>query len=64
MPVINPPELPMPTPAETPPMPSPVEIPAPPAEPVAAAPIAPIMLGEDATASLPRKRGWWRAPGN
>jgi ribonuclease E len=30
-----------------------------PSEPVAAPPIAPIVLGVDADASLPRKRGWW-----
>jgi ribonuclease E len=30
------------------------------AEPVIGAPIAPIVLGGDAPAELPRKRGWWR----
>jgi ribonuclease E len=29
-------------------------------EPVIGAPVAPIVLGTDAPAELPRKRGWWR----
>jgi hypothetical protein len=38
------------------------EPPAPPAreEPVIGQPIAPIVLGAEAEAELPRKRGWWR----
>jgi len=32
----------------------------PPAEPVVGQPVAPIVLGGDAPAEMPRKRGWWR----
>ena len=53
-----------PAPASPPvaPAPAKAEPPAPPAreEPVIGQPIAPIVLGAEAEAELPRKRGWWR----
>jgi ribonuclease E len=56
-----------PAPLAAPPEPTPAPeltpepAPEPKAEPVAAAPVAPIILGADTAADLPRKRGWWRS---
>ena len=48
--------------AEPAPAPAKAEPPAAPAreEPVIGQPVAPIVLGAEAEAELPRKRGWWR----
>jgi ribonuclease E len=60
---------PAPVPQELPPaappevVPEPVPPPPAPPEVIAAPPVAPIVLDEAAAAALPRKRGWWRAPG-
>jgi len=50
-----------PEPVAAPPVPPPEAAPEPKVEPVAAAPVAPIVLGADTAADLPRKRGWWRS---
>ncbi|WP_368414870.1 ribonuclease E/G [Falsiroseomonas sp.] len=53
---------PAPAPAPAPSAPAKAEPPAAPAreEPVIGQPVAPIVLGAEAEAELPRKRGWWR----
>jgi ribonuclease E len=52
------PERPAAPPAEVPP--AAIEAPPAAAEPVIGTPVAPIVLGAEAQAELPRKRGWWR----
>ncbi|WP_372622411.1 ribonuclease E/G [Falsiroseomonas sp.] len=46
------------TPPAAPPAPPAGQVP--PAEPVIGQPVAPIVLGAEGPAELPRKRGWWR----